>query len=269
MSDMPSPDHSPEEAPDNSPQAWLGDFRTAAIFFTRLPLAHEGVLTLADLRRAWRAVPAVGALIGLIGGVVFALAAWLNLPPAASALLAVLATAALTGALHEDGLADMADGCGGADKEKRIAIMRDSRIGAYGALALIFSVGLRAACLAAIAGWGSVLLALVAAHSLSRAAIPAAMSRMQPASEEGLGAGAGAPDRLSLAIAAGFAAVLALIVLGPTAGILAILTAAVAAFVVGSAAQRLIGGYTGDVLGAVQQAAEIAVLLAAAAALAA
>lgn len=269
MSDIPSPDHSPEEAPDNSPAAWLDDLKIAAIFFTRAPIAHDGVLALADLRRAWRVVPAVGALIGLIGGIAFALASWLGLPPVAAALLAVLATAAATGALHEDGLADMADGCGGADPEGRIAIMRDSRIGAYGALALIFSVGLRAAALAAIARPGAAILALIAAHAVSRACVPAAMDRMQPATEEGLGSGAGTPDRTALAVAAGSAVVLTLIVLGPSAGIWAILTAAAACFAVAAVAQRLFRGYTGDVLGAVQQAAEAAVLLAAAASLSA
>jgi adenosylcobinamide-GDP ribazoletransferase len=265
MTDLPSPDHNPEETADNSPAAWLHDLKAAAIFFTRAPIIHSGELTLADLRRAWRAVPAVGALIGLAGGIAFALAHWLNLPSFAGALLAVLATAALTGALHEDGLADVADGLGGGDPERRIEIMRDSRIGAYGALALIFSVGLRAAALAAIAGPGSAILALVAAHTVSRAAIPAVMSRFQPATEEGLGAGAGTPERLSLAVAVGFASVLTLIVLGPAAGLWALVAGALGAIAVAALAQRLLRGYTGDVLGAVQQVAEAAVLLAAAA----
>jgi adenosylcobinamide-GDP ribazoletransferase len=265
MTELPSPDHNPEETADNSPAAWLQDLKAAAIFFTRVPIAHDGSLTLADLRRAWRAVPAVGALIGLAGGIVFALALWLHLPAVAAALLAVLATAALTGALHEDGLADVADGMGGGDPDRRIEIMRDSRIGAYGALALASSVGLRAAALAAIAGPGGAILALVAAHAVSRAAIPAVMSRFPPASEEGLGFNAGTPERLSLAVAVGFAAVLALIALGPAAGVWALIAAAAAAVAVAALAQRLFRGYTGDVLGATQQAAEIAVLLAAAA----
>jgi adenosylcobinamide-GDP ribazoletransferase len=269
MSDIPSPDHNPEEAPDNSPAAWLRDVKAAAIFFTRVPLVHEGVLTLADLRRAWRAVPAIGALVGLAGGIALAAAAWLGLPPAGAALLAVLATVALTGALHEDGLADVADGLGGEDAERRIEIMRDSRIGAYGALALIFSVGLRAAALTAIARPGAAILALIAAHAVSRACIPAVMDRIPPATEEGLGSSAGTPDRTALAIAAGSALVIALVVLGPAAGVWALIAAAAAAFAVAAMAQRLFRGYTGDVLGAVQQAAEIAVLLAAAASFAA
>lgn len=265
MSDIPSPDHSPDESPDNSPGAWLHDAKTAAIFFTRVPIPHDGALTLADLRRAWRVVPAIGALIGLAGGIVFALAGGLGMPPLGAALLAVLATVALTGALHEDGLADMVDGSGGADPDRRIEIMRDSRIGAYGALALIFSVGLRAAALAAIARPGDAILALIAAHAVSRACVPAVMDRTQPATEEGLGTSAGTPERTALAIAAGFAVVLTLITLGLAAGIWALLAAAAVSFAVAALAQRLFRGYTGDVLGAVQQAAEIAVLLAAAA----
>lgn len=269
MSDLPSPDSNPEEAPDNSPAAWLKDLKSAAIFFTRVPIRHDGALTLADLRRAWRVVPAVGALIGLGGGIAFAAAHALHLPPLAAGLLAVLATAALTGALHEDGLADTADGMGGGDPERRIEIMRDSRIGAYGALALILSVALRAAALAAIARPGPAILALVAAHAVSRAAIPAVMDRVPPATEAGLGAGAGTPDRTSLAIAVGSALVLALIVLGPAGGVWALAAAAAASFAAAALAQRLFRGYTGDVLGAVQQAAEIAVLLAASAVLSA
>ena len=111
-----------------------------------------------------------------------------------AALLSVLAGIALTGALHEDGLADTADGFfGGRDREEKLAILRDSRQGTYGVLAIVLGVLLRAA---ALAGIGDVIhagLALIAAHAASRAALPAVMTALTPARPDGFGAGAGTP----------------------------------------------------------------------------
>jgi adenosylcobinamide-GDP ribazoletransferase len=244
---------------------WTQDLKVAAIFFTRVRIPHAGALTLADLKRAWRAVPLVGAAIGAGGGIVFALAVHLNLPLLAAALLALAATAVVTGALHEDGLSDFADACGGRDGERRLAIMRDSRIGAFGTLALIFSVALRAAALAAIALPQDALLALIAAHALSRAAIPAVMAAIPAARSDGLGADAGAPERPALAAALLLAGVIALVLVGMSPALAAILVGCMAAMAIAGMARRLVGGYTGDILGAVQQAAETAILLALAA----
>ncbi len=241
---------------------WVRDLKVAAIFFTRVPIAHAGRLTLADLARAWRCVPLVGAAIGAAGGVVFAIAHLLGLPPLAAALLALATTALVTGALHEDGLSDFADALGGRDAAQRLDIMRDSRIGAFGALALIFSVGLRAAALASMAEPGEGFLALVAAHALSRAALPAVMTALPAARRDGLGADTGAPERPALALALGVAAVLALAALGIGPGVAAMLAGCMAAMAITGMARRLVGGYTGDILGAVQQAAETAILLA-------
>ena len=263
----PSPDAGPGDVQDNTPAAWLDDLRVAAIFFTRVPIQRDGALELGDLARAWRVVPAIGVPIGLVGAIVYSLAYGLGLPALAAAILAVLTTALVTGALHEDGLGDFADGSGGDSAERRIEIMRDSRIGAFGTLALIFSVGLRVAALAAIAKPMAVILALIVAHAVSRAAIPVAMDRMTPAAPLGLGAGAGAPDRTSVVIAAITAGALALILLGVGPGVAALIAAGLAAFAMAAAAERLLGGFTGDVLGAVQQAAEAAMLLACAATL--
>ena len=186
------------------------------------------------------------------------------LPPLAAALVAVLAGVLLTGALHEDGLADTADGLGArGGRDKRLEVMRDSRSGAYGVLALVFSIGLRGAALAAapsaLAGLG----ALVAAAAWSRALIPAAMQIMPPARADGLGAGAGQPDATIAATAAMLGIALALAGLGLAAP-LAVLAALAAAWGVVVLARRQLGGFTGDVLGAIQQCAEAAMLLAAA-----
>jgi adenosylcobinamide-GDP ribazoletransferase len=212
-----------------------------------------------------RAFPLVGILVGLIGWAVFALATRLGLPPFAVGLVTLAATVLVTGGLHEDGLADTADGFGGgADREHKLAIMRDSRNGAYGVMALIFSLGLRSAALAALtvpaAG-----LALIAAHAVSRAAVPLVMRFLGSARSDGLGASAGQPDDAAQAWCLGIALVVALLCLGFSHGIVVALAAAIAVAAVGILARRQIGGYTGDVLGAAQQGAEIAVLLTAAA----
>lgn len=241
------------------------DLKVAAIFFTRVKIAYDGPLQLTQLKRAWRAVPLVGAAIGAAGGLVFTLAHHVNLPTLAVALLALAATAALTGALHEDGLSDFADALGGRDAGQRLTIMRDSRIGGYGALALIFSVGLRAAALASVARPQDAFWALIAAHAVSRAAIPAVMSGIPAARNDGLGADAGAPERPALAVCLVLAGAIAVVALGLGQAVAVLLVACMAAMAIAGLARRLVGGYTGDILGAVQQVAEIAILLALAA----
>lgn len=257
MTDQTSP------SPETPPPGWRSELHLAAVFLTRLPLPDCGLLPPGTLARAMRFFPVVGALVGGGAGLVF-WAAHAVLPPLVAALVAVLAGVLLTGALHEDGLADTADGLGArGGREKRLEVMRDSRSGAYGVLALVFSVALRAAALAAapsaVAGLG----ALVAAAAWSRALIPVAMQVMPPARADGLGAGAGVPDATIAATAAGLGVVLALAGLGLAAPV-AVLAALAVAWGVVAVARRALGGFTGDVLGAVQQAAEMAVLVAAA-----
>jgi adenosylcobinamide-GDP ribazoletransferase len=243
-------------------RGWGEDVVAAAQFLTRLPLARFASGETGLLARSMRAFPVVGVGVGLISWVAFALASALGLPLALAALLAVLASIALTGALHEDGLADTADGFGGgADAARKLAIMRDSRTGAYGALALVFSVALRAAALAAIPVAG---LALVAAHAVSRAALPVLMRRLDPARSDGLGAGAGQPDDLALLWCLGLAIAAALLCLGVFRGLLALAVTAAALALLAALARRQVGGYTGDVLGAAQQVGEIVMLLCAA-----
>ncbi len=172
------------------------DVAVSLAFLTRIPAERLGLAPTdgADLRGAVRSFPVAGALIGLAGGILLLVTAALKLPPLAAALVVVTGLALLTGGLHEDGLADTADGIGGgSDAASRLSIMRDSRIGSYGALALILSVGLRASLVAAflpeapLAG----LFALVTAESLGRAAIVHNWAELPPARPEGL---AGAID---------------------------------------------------------------------------
>ena len=247
--------------------AWRDELVAALAFLTRLPLGRAQTdappPSLADT--SW-AFPIVGLAIGAIGGIAYAVARGLALPALAAALIAVAATALVTGALHEDGLADTADGFGGgATREAKLDIMRDSRIGTFGVLALIFSIGLRSTAIAEIGLRWHVFAALIAAHALSRGVLPAAMRRLDPARADGLGAAAGRPEQNQVLIALAVGLVIAVIATGLRAGLSAAIAASIVAAAVGWLALRQIGGQTGDVLGAIEQGAEAAALLAAAA----
>ncbi|HYG86421.1 MAG TPA: adenosylcobinamide-GDP ribazoletransferase [Azospirillum sp.] len=253
--------------PDASPHrprhraTWLDELLLAVVFMTRLPLHlhHEPDPGLYARSMGW--YPLVGAALGLAGGAVYALASLADLPPTVAALLAVGAMTWATGGLHEDGLADIADGFGGGcTRERKLEIMRDSRVGSYGVLALVFSVALRASALAALGGPLEVAAALVAGAACSRAVLPVMAWIMQPARKDGLAATHGCPPSGRVMLALALAAVTALIAVGPAAPAVALASAG-AAGAVGALAMRHIRGYTGDVLGGAQQVAEIAVLL--------
>ncbi len=245
---------------------WQDDLVAAARFLTRLPLGSLETSRSRPLAVVMRAFPLVGILVGLAGWAVFALATALGLPALIAGLLAVATTVAVTGGLHEDGLADTADGFGGgAELERKLAIMRDSRSGTYGVLALVFSVALRAAALATLTSPRAGL-ALIAAHAVSRAFLPMVMRRLESAREDGLGVAAGQPDDAAIGWCLAIALVMALFCLGVGSGLLGLIVAAAAVAALAALARGQIGGYTGDVLGAAQQIGEIAMLLTAAAA---
>jgi adenosylcobinamide-GDP ribazoletransferase len=250
------------------PETWRDDFFAAFTFLTRLPLrraSSEEPLAPSLASASW-AFPLVGVVIGGIGGIVYVVSEGIGLPPLAAALIAVGATALATGGLHEDGLADTADGVGGgATREEKLTIMRDSRTGVYGVLALVFSVALRVVALGQIAQGLHVLGALIAAHALARGFLPIALRFMEPARSDGLGATAGRPEQSFVLWSCGIAVVAAVLASGIRPGLSATIAAAVIAAAIARFAQRQIGGYTGDVLGAIEQGGEVAALLAIAA----
>ncbi len=253
------------EEPSRPPAGLFAGFLAATAFFTRLPVDPRaaGMWRLAD--SAW-AFSLVGAGIGGAAALVLLVAHLIGLASWPAALLSVLAGIALTGALHEDGLADTADGFfGGRDREEKLKILRDSRQGTYGVLAIVLSVLLRAAALAGISDVIHAGLALIAAHAASRAALPAAMWKLAPARRDGLGATAGTPRSGGAIAAALIGAAIALAALGPARGAIALCLTGAIVFAMAELARRQIGGYTGDVLGAFQQIGEIMILLAASA----
>lgn len=244
----------------------LAEIRVCMGFFTRLPLPSTPAER--PLAAALWAAPATGAVVGVLVGLAMLVALALGLPagPAAAAALAVGILA--TGGLHEDGAADVADGFGGGGtREDKLSIMRDSRVGTYGAIVLILSIVGRWAALAAIAAAGAssaVLAVTVAVHAASRAVLPAFAARVPPARGDGLSAGLGTVER-EVAIAALVLGFLTLLPLGAGFATLAIVLLAALFFWLEGLCRRQIGGQTGDVLGALQQAAEILLLFIAAA----
>jgi adenosylcobinamide-GDP ribazoletransferase len=249
--------------------SWRDEFFAAFTFLTRLPLGvtrADADAALPSLAEASWAFPLVGVVIGAIGGIAYAIAVAFGLPALAAALIAIATTALITGALHEDGLADTADGFGGgATREAKLDIMRDSRIGTFGVIALIVSMGLRTIAIADTGTRWHVFFALIAAHALSRAVLPAALAQLHPAREDGLGASAGRPEQNQVLMALAIALAIAVVTIGLRAGLSAAIVAALIAIAIGWLARRQIGGQTGDVLGAIEQGAETAALLAIAA----
>ena len=240
----------------------VDDLRVAVAFYTRLPVAQPTPVDGAALARAAWAAPLVGVLVGALGALAYWVAIRLNLPPLVGATLAVGATLLLTGCLHEDGLADTADGFGGgATREQILDIMRDSRIGTYGALALGITLWLRIGALADLPRAGLVACALIAAHAAARASLPAFMWLIGPARSDGLSAAAGAPPGGSTAAAIVIGAALLFVALGLRSGLMALVLLLACTAVMAWLCRRKIGGQTGDVLGALEQACECLVLL--------
>jgi adenosylcobinamide-GDP ribazoletransferase len=244
----------------------ITDFTTSLAFCTRLPGVHSAFSEGADIARASWAFPLVGAGIGALGALVYWLADGLDLDPILSGILAVAATVVITGALHEDGLADTADGFGAsASRERKLDIMRDSEIGTYGASALILSFMLRTGAVVSLAEPGLAALALIAAHAGARATLPVFMRRVPNARQDGLAANAGEPPQQSALVAVLLGLLVLLLCLGLGATLVAALLLACAIGLMAWLCVTQIGGQTGDVLGALEQVSEILILLVAAA----
>lgn len=254
-----------ESAGGRPTSRWKDELALAFLFLTRLPLYRLiGNIDVSDrplMSSAW-AFGLVGIVVGAVGGIAYWFAVTLGLPNGAAALIALAASTVVTGALHEDGLADVADGFGGgSDLESKKRIMRDSRIGSYGVLVLIFAIGLKAATLGAIGDPELVFSALIASHAIARGVLPAIANRFELARGDGLGSSAGRPDTQGALFGLGIATGIAVIALPAGIGLAAALVGLGAAMVVAVLAKQQIGGLTGDVYGAAEQMAEVAALL--------
>jgi adenosylcobinamide-GDP ribazoletransferase len=227
---------------------------------TRLPVWRLVPEAPARFVAAIWAYPLVGALVGVIGAGIYAGCTLLGVSPAVSAIWTVAAMLLVTGGLHEDGLADTLDGLGGGGTaERKLAIMRDSRIGAFGAMGLVLVLILQVAALTAIGTASGVAVALVVSGAVSRGGIIVALLTTGPARKDGMASGLSEPPLREACAGLGFAA-LAAIVLAP-GGFAAIAVLTVAAAVgMARLARAQIGGHTGDILGATAILAECAAL---------
>lgn len=242
----------------------LADLAAAFSLLTRLPVpASQGA---PSPRAAW-AWPVAGAAVGALAALATTAALALSLPAGVAAALALLVAALLTGGLHEDGLADTADGLmGGQTRERRLEIMKDSRIGSYGTLALLLVTLIRWSALTALVSTGHHLAALIAAGALSRAPMAVLIATLPNARGTGLSHLTGRPPHGAVIGALAIAASFALLATGVTL-IPMLLAAAGTTAAIAHAARKRIGGQTGDILGASQQLAEAAALSLAAASL--
>ncbi|HEU6453956.1 MAG TPA: adenosylcobinamide-GDP ribazoletransferase [Roseateles sp.] len=241
-------------------RAQLEYFFAALRFFTRLPVPAWVGHSEAQLNRATRYFPLIGWIVGLIGAAVTWAAAWV-LPLSIAVLLGMAATLLTTGAFHEDGFADSCDGFGGGwSKEDVLRIMKDSRIGSYGAIGIGVLL---------LTKWNAlyelddrVLSALVAAHPISRAAATTLIYALDYVRDED-----GKSKPLAVRIGGGELAMAWLFGLLPTAllgwllswqlALQAVLAVVAVTVLMAAYTRRRIGGYTGDVLGATQQLAEV------------
>lgn len=240
-------------------------------FLTRIPVPFVNTIDPPSLARSMRFFGVAGAIIGAVNGFVLVGLNWLHFPAMMTAILACGFGLVLTGALHEDGLADTADGLfGGRDQERRLLIMKDSRIGTYGALALMLALLLRISAymtLLVLPGY-IVIMLLAASGAFSRAMVVDMMWATKSARSDGLSASAGRPSRNSALIAiltSGIFTLYAGAFVFADAGILALAAASLLTAVVRRTAIRSIGGQTGDICGAVQVVAELGMLVAIAA----
>ena len=239
---------------DIAPQL-TDDLASAFALLTRLPVPDHAPRGAAS---AW-AWPLVGAVLGAIAAGFASAALWVGLTPGVVAAGVLGLLALLTGGLHEDGLSDTADGLfGGWTKERRLEIMKDSRVGSYGVLALVLVTLARWSALTTVLAAGGVW-GLIAVGALSRAPMGLVMAALPNARTTGLSQTTGRPNPVVALTGAGVAVVIAVLFAGWGAVPMLVLTA-LAVWLLARTAQARIGGQTGDILGASQQLAEVACL---------
>jgi adenosylcobinamide-GDP ribazoletransferase len=248
--------------------SWLEDrakeLTTSIVFSTRLPLLGATPAAAGDIAKAAWAFPIAGILVGLIGAIVYALAHRIGVPPWPAAALAVTATLAATAAMHEAGLAGTIDGLSrGNTREQKLDIMAESHLGVYGACALVLTLVLRVSALAALPSAHAVVWALIAAHGGARAAMMALLFLLPPARSDGLSPDAGRPPADSAAAAAALGILLLVCCLGFGRGMVALIFALILLAGMTWLSSEQIEGQTGEVAGALEQASEIVILLAA------
>ena len=249
-----------ETETDVPAKGMLGDFWRALALLSRIPVFIPGDFSPDAVARSVWCWPLIGLFVAGIAIIPAYLAAVLTGNVVIAAIVATFSLVLLTGAMHEDGIADCADGFGGgADRQRKLDIMRDSRIGTYGVVALVLALVMRVAILGAAGDSGSMAAILIVKAVMSRAAMPIVMYVFDPARENGLGKSAGRPDIRMVAAGIAIALILVVIVAGAVTAFVSLIAMMVGASVIGWIARHQIGGHTGDVLGMTQVIAELLV----------
>jgi adenosylcobinamide-GDP ribazoletransferase len=261
MNDIP-----PTDNEENGKFRPFAEFLVSLQFLTRLPIPFARTIDPPRLAQSMRFFAVAGAFVGGLSGLMLVVLQMIHLPTLIAAAFTCMFGALMTGGLHEDGLADTADGFfGGKSREHRLEIMRDSRIGSYGAMALGLGLIARAGAYESLCALSpfQIVLITAAVGGFSRAMMVDMMWATRPARKDGLSVLAGRPGRNTalFAIVCGSAlTIYAGLSLRIESGFIALLVAIITTGILRRMAMRLIGGQTGDVCGAVQVVAEIMML---------
>lgn len=237
-------------------------FLTAVMFFTRIPCPSWVDHSEEELRKSRRYLPMIGWIVGALSAITYSCAR-LVFPASISIISSMVASILVTGALHEDGFADMCDGFGGGYNQNQIlTIMKDSRIGSYGAIGVVFILALKYSFLYEIAERGNFTLAitLIASHSLSRlASLILIRTHTYVRDDDKTKSKAIASAKLSNGevIFAGIAGIAPLLLFQDWRVFAVVALAYITETSLGSYFKKSIGGYTGDCLGAMQQVCEL------------
>lgn len=239
------------------------DVGAAFMLLTRIPINWNKISPnqSPDLNRCLWVYPFVGLVVGSIGAVVYFGSIALSIPQYPSIIICLGVMIFATGAFHEDGLADVMDGFGGGfTKEKKLDIMRDSRIGTYGGLALILSVFLKFTSLINLSDF-QVMIAIIIGASISRFMILITLLFLSPAREDSLSTAAGIPSNRTMITATAIALFPSLFFLNIKMTAILFLIALLTTAIMSRISYKQICGYSGDVLGAVQQISEISIFI--------
>lgn len=236
----------------------LSDFWRAMALLSRVPLPPVGDFRAALIARSVWCWPLVGLVLAGLALLPAMLVDFLTGNPLVYAIFAIAAMVLLSGAMHEDGVADCVDGFGGGmDRDRKLEIMRDSTVGTYAVVMLILTLGLRLVLITAAADIGQAGILFLIMAVISRAAMPIVMRILPPARDNGLGKGAGRPGWLPVLIGFAIASAIVLVLGGIGAMFAVIVGVMIAILIVAMVARSQIGGQTGDVLGATQICAEL------------
>ncbi len=236
----------------------LSDFWRAMALLSRVPLPPVGDFRAALIARSVWSWPLVGLVLAGLALLPAMLVDFLTGNPLVYAIFAIAAMVLLSGAMHEDGIADCADGFGGGmDRDRKLEIMRDSTVGTYAVVMLILTLGLRLVLITAAADIGQAGILFLIMAVISRAAMPVVMRILPPARDNGLGKEAGRPGWLPVLVGFAIASAIVLVLGGIGAMFAVIVGVMIAILIVAMVARSQIGGQTGDVLGATQICAEL------------